>query len=155
VSSNFLKYQLKSDPFIVRFNLFIMRSFTVLALSSVAAIVSAAPAPQVGTGVNDPNYNWQVTGWSAGCARSGCYYGKYSNKFPTLFCTNRIFQISTSPAQNTPPQTQQSRPSPHTAPEALKEQHSSHAVYSTTDLETEVLLQGYCLPKWGLVLTLK
>lgn len=21
------------------------------------------------------NYTWSVTGWSAGCARAGCYYG--------------------------------------------------------------------------------
>ncbi|KAG4420408.1 hypothetical protein IFR04_006424 [Cadophora malorum] len=52
------------------------KSINLLALSLLSATSLAAPtpAPQSGTGVNDPNYSWSVTGWSAGCARSGCYY---------------------------------------------------------------------------------
>jgi len=73
---------------------FIMRSFSVLALSSLAAIASAAPAPQVGTGVNDPNYSWQVTEWEAGCARAGCYYRKWiSTIFDHSYTNIKILRI--------------------------------------------------------------
>ncbi|KAG4435435.1 hypothetical protein IFR05_009077 [Cadophora sp. M221] len=51
-------------------------NFNLLALSflSATALAAPTPAPQAGTGVNDPAYFWSVTDWSAGCARSGCYY---------------------------------------------------------------------------------
>merc|ERR1711964_702375 len=63
-------------------NIFTMfKNINLLALSLLSATSLAAPtpAPQSGTGVNDPNYSWSVTGWSAGCARSGCYYGKFTS----------------------------------------------------------------------------
>lgn len=55
-------------------------NFNILALSllSATALAVPTPAPQAGTGINDPAYSWSVTGWSAGCARSGCYYGSSS-----------------------------------------------------------------------------
>ncbi|KAL5318390.1 hypothetical protein ACEPPN_013450 [Leptodophora sp. 'Broadleaf-Isolate-01'] len=53
-------------------------NFLVLSFLSATALAAPAPAPapapQAGTGVNDPAYSWSVTDWSAGCARSGCYY---------------------------------------------------------------------------------
>jgi len=56
----------------------ILRQDDVIALSTLSIVIWAAPAPQSRTGVNDPDYSWQVTGWTAGCARSGCYYGNTS-----------------------------------------------------------------------------
>ncbi|EHK96603.1 hypothetical protein M7I_7694 [Glarea lozoyensis 74030] len=49
--------------------------FNIALISSLAAAVIAAPAPVPQT-TNNPTYSWDVTGWSAGCARAGCYYGK-------------------------------------------------------------------------------
>jgi hypothetical protein len=53
-----------------------MRGFNLITLGALATTILAIPTPQ--TGVNDPSYRWEVTGWSAGCAHSGCYYGKSS-----------------------------------------------------------------------------
>ncbi|EPE30068.1 hypothetical protein GLAREA_12791 [Glarea lozoyensis ATCC 20868] len=47
--------------------------FNIALISSLAAAVIAAPAPVPQT-TNNPTYSWDVTGWSAGCARAGCYY---------------------------------------------------------------------------------
>lgn len=50
--------------------------YALTVLSALAAglfsTASAAPTPQV-AGVPQ-EYYWNVTGWSAGCARAGCYY---------------------------------------------------------------------------------
>lgn len=66
-----------------------LHNFNLLALSSLltASFAAPTPAPQAGTGVNDPSYSWSVTGWSAGCARSGCYYGQ----FPLTLLQNPSF----------------------------------------------------------------
>lgn len=41
------------------------------------------------------NYTWTVTGWSAGCARAGCYYGIFLNYLSrTINIANSIFQTS-------------------------------------------------------------
>lgn len=47
-----------------------MVSFTALALMASTAIAGPV-AHQAGI---PKGWNWQVEGWSAGCARSGCYY---------------------------------------------------------------------------------
>ena len=52
-----------------------------LALSVLPTIALAVPSTQAA--VNNPKYKWHVTNWSAGCARSGCYYGIRLNSFST------------------------------------------------------------------------
>ncbi|KAL2070069.1 hypothetical protein VTL71DRAFT_14749 [Oculimacula yallundae] len=49
-------------------------NLVALSLLSATALAAPTPAPQAGTGVNDPAYSWSVTDWSAGCGRAGCYY---------------------------------------------------------------------------------
>jgi len=123
------------------------KNINLLALSLLSATSLAAPtpAPQSGTGVNDPNYSWSVTGWSAGCARSGCYYGKFTspqdppptpNHRPrSQRTTSNTYQTSTSQLQHTTT----SPHSQHTAPVVQKAPPSSPVVSSMTCQETAVL----------------
>jgi hypothetical protein len=48
-----------------------------LVLPLLALTASAAPTPDI-VYYGDSAYEWQVTNWSAGCARAGCYYGTIS-----------------------------------------------------------------------------
>jgi len=47
-------------------------SFTVLLALSAGAL--ATPVLQARQMAIPGNWTWHVSGWSAGCARSGCYY---------------------------------------------------------------------------------
>lgn len=44
----------------------------------LAALVGASSASATVMRIlaESMNYNWAVTGWSAGCARAGCFYGR-------------------------------------------------------------------------------
>lgn len=42
---------------------------TALTLLGLAAAATSAPT------ASTSSYAWTVTNWSAGCARSGCFYG--------------------------------------------------------------------------------
>lgn len=49
-----------------------------LLTSAEAAHLWSKPAAKIvktKEAVAASNYTWTVTGWSAGCARGGCYYG--------------------------------------------------------------------------------
>jgi hypothetical protein len=49
-----------------------MVSFTTILALSGAAL--ASPVLQHRTTSIPENWNWPVSGWTAGCARAGCYY---------------------------------------------------------------------------------
>lgn len=132
-----------------------MRSFNLLAISALSTAIIAAPNPQSGTGVNDPYYQWSVTGWSAGCVRD-CYYGMETTSPMQfyLFHTYKFPQISMSPASNTVP-IQRSQHSQHIARGVALAHRFTIAAYLIMGLETEDLLQDCCQQKLELELILK
>ncbi|CAJ2502774.1 Uu.00g101680.m01.CDS01 [Anthostomella pinea] len=51
-----------------------MRASTILTALAGASSASAAVMRLATTSLRALSYDWAVTGWSAGCARAGCYY---------------------------------------------------------------------------------
>ncbi|KAK5135753.1 hypothetical protein LTR08_004739 [Meristemomyces frigidus] len=51
-----------------------MQIITLLAATASLTTSSTAAPTGTSSGKDTAEYRWQVTGWSAGCARSGCYY---------------------------------------------------------------------------------
>lgn len=56
----------------------LVAAISLLASAEAAHLWSQPAAKIVKTKAAVPpnsNYTWTVSGWSAGCARAGCYYG--------------------------------------------------------------------------------
>lgn len=62
----------------------LVAAISLLASAEAAHLWSKPAAKIVKTkeAVAASNYTWTVTGWSAGCARAGCYYGNYAPSGP-------------------------------------------------------------------------
>lgn len=57
----------------------LVAAVSLLASAEAAHLWSEPAAKTIKTkqAVVPSNYTWTVTGWSAGCARAGCYYGMF------------------------------------------------------------------------------
>lgn len=56
----------------------LVAAISLLASAEAAHLWSTPAAKIVKNKAAVPsNYTWTVSGWSAGCARAGCYYGMF------------------------------------------------------------------------------
>lgn len=70
-------HDLPSHIHIQKMHFSLVAAISLLASAEAAHLWSKPAAKIVKTkeAVAASNYTWTVTGWSAGCARFGCYYG--------------------------------------------------------------------------------